>query len=198
MRWHVRTMLVLMALGVAACATTTVKAVWKDEAYQAQPKRVLVIALFKNQTMRRMVEDEFKGHLKYRGTDAATGYEVFSGNELPAKETIVEQVKSGGFDTLLLTRMIDSRTEKRIVSGSMSHTMPMRGYYGYGYSAVYSPDYQVEDRYATVESSLYDVATEKLIWTATSETWMSEGDQKLARTYAGVMMDSLRKHKIFP
>jgi len=89
MRWHVRTMLVLMALGVAACATTTVKAVWKDEAYQAQPKRVLVIALFKNQTMRRMVEDEFKGHLKYRGTDAATGYEVFSGTSFrPRKRSL--------------------------------------------------------------------------------------------------------------
>jgi len=198
MRWHVRTMLVLMALGVAACATTTVKAVWKDEAYQARPKKVLVIALFKNQSLRRMVEDEFTNYLKYRGTDAAAGYGVLPGNELPAKEAVAEQIKAKGFDALLLTRLIDSRTETRIVTGSMSHTMPMRGYYGYGYSAVYSPDYQVEDRYATVESSLYDAATEKLIWTATSETWMSEGDQKLAKTYVAVMMESLRKQKIVP
>ena len=62
----------LCAAIIAACATTEVKSVWKDETYQAQPKRILVISMFKDQTARRMAEDEFKNHLKYRGVDAAT------------------------------------------------------------------------------------------------------------------------------
>jgi len=61
-----------------------------------------------------------------------------------------------------------------------------------------SPSYQVEDRFATVETNLYDTATEKLVWTATSDTWMSEKDQKLAKTYVAVMMESMRKQKLFP
>jgi len=196
-------MVLLCAASVAACASTEIKAVWKDEAYRTQPKRVLVIAMFKNETVRRLVEDEFRNHLKYKGTDAAVGYEVFPGNELPAKETVAEQVKARGFDALLLTRLIDTRTETRTIPGSGAYApapyaVPMRGYYGHGYSTVYSPGYQVEDRYATVESSLYDAATEKLVWIATSDTWLSEGDQKLAKTYVAIMMDSLRKQKIVP
>jgi hypothetical protein len=193
----------LCAASLAACATTEVKAVWKDDAYRSQPKRVLVIAMFKNQTIRRMVEDEFRNNLKYKGTDAAVGYDVFPGNELPTKETVVEQIKARGFDALLFTRLIDTRTEQRTIQGSAAYApapyaVPMGGYYGHGYTTMYSPSYQVEDRYATVETNLYDAATEKLVWTATSDTWLSEGDQKLARTYVAVMMESLRKQKIFP
>jgi hypothetical protein len=205
-RMHSRWMLLMImfcAANIAACATTEVKAVWKDEAYRSQPKRVLVIAMFKSQTISRIVEDEFRNYLKYRGTDTATGYDIFPGNELPSKETFAEQVKAKGFDALLFTRLVGTRTETRTVPGATAYTptlyaVPMHGYHGSGYGTVYSPAYQVEDRFATVESSLYDVATEKLIWTATSDTWLSEGDQKSARTYVEIMMESLRKQKLFP
>jgi hypothetical protein len=197
-------MVMLCAASIAGCATTEVTGVWKDAAYQAQPKRVLVIAMFKDQTVRRMVEDEFRNHLKYRGTDAVSGYEVFTGNELPSKEAVIEQVKAGGYDAVLLTRLIDTRTESRTVGGSATYAraphygMSMYGYYGQGYTTVYTPGYQVEDRFAMIESNLYDAAAEKLVWTATSDTWMSEGNQKLVKTFVAIMMESLRKQKIVP
>jgi spore coat protein U-like protein len=74
----------------------------------------------------------------------------------------------------------------------------MGGYYGQGYATVYTPGYQVEDRFATVESNLYDAASEKLVWTTTSDTWMSEGNQKLVKTFVAIMVESLRKQKIVP
>jgi hypothetical protein len=197
-------MVVLLTAGIAGCATTEVTGVWKDAAYQSQPKRVMVIAIFKDQTVRRMVEDEFRNHLKYRGTDAVSGYEVFTGNELPSKEAVIEQVKAGGYDAVLLTRLIDTRTESRTVGGSATYApaphygMSMYGYYGQGYTTVYTPGYQVEDRFAMIESNLYDSAAEKLVWTATSDTWMSEGNQKLVKTFVAIMMESLRKQKIVP
>ncbi len=202
MRYRMMFLMVMFCTAsIAACSSTMINSVWKDEAYRTQPKRVLVIAMFKNETIRRLVEDEFKNYLKYGGTDAATGYEVIPGNGLPTKETVVEQIKAKGFDALLLTRLIDTRTETRTISGGYappSYVATMNGYYGSAYSTVYSPSYQVEDRYATVESRLYDAATEKLVWTATSDTWLSGEDLKTAKTYVAVMMDSLRKQKLFP
>ena len=197
-------MVTVLAAGIAGCATTEVTAFWKDAAYTAQPKKVLVISLFKDQTVRRLAEDEFKSHLKFSGVDAAAGYEVFPGSELPNKEKVVEQVKAGGYDAVLLTRLIDTRTEQRTIPATPTYAtaphygVPMQGYYGQGYTTVYAPAYQVEDKFATVEANLYDAATEKLVWTATSDTWMSEKDQKLAKTYVAVMMESMRKQKLFP
>lgn len=194
-----RTLLFLVAICIAACTTTAVKAVWKDEAYQTKPKRFLVIAMFKNQTVRRLVEDEFRNYLKYSGADAATGYDEFPGNDLPTKEAVMEKLKAGGYDAFLITRVTDSRTEHRTVSSSAPLTPGAYGggyggYYGHGYTAVHSMSYTVEDQFTTVEASLYDIATEKLVWTATTETWIAEGQQKLVRTYVAVMMDSLQKN----
>jgi hypothetical protein len=191
----------LFVAGIFGCATTEVTAVWKDGAYQSQPKKVLVISLFKDQTVRRMAEDEFKSHLKFSGVDAATGYEVFSGSELPTKEKVVEQVKAGGYDAVLLTRLIDTRTERRAVSAGPTYAAPhygmsYGGYYGQGYSTIYATTYQVDDKFAVVESNLYDAATEKLVWTATSDTWMADANQKLVKDFVAIMMGSLRKQKI--
>ena len=191
----------LCAASIAACATTEVTAVWKDEAYKSQPKKVLVISLFKDQTVRRLVEDEFRNHLRYKGTDAAVGYEVFSGNTLPTKESVVEQVKAGGYDAVLLTRLTDTRTERRVVSSGPTYAAPhygmsYGGYYGQGYSTVYAPTYQVDDKFAMVESNLYDAATEKLVWTATSDTWLADANQKLVKDFVTIMMESLRKQKL--
>ena len=188
---------------VAACATTEVKGFWRDAAYNSQPKKILVISLFKDQTVRRMAEDEFRNHLKFSGVEAATGYEVFPGSELPTKETLIEKVKAGGYEAVLLMRLIDTRTEQRTVraatySAAPHYGVPMGGYYGSGYSTVYAPSYQVNDKFATVESNLYDAATEKLVWTATSDTWLADKNQKLVQDFVAIMMDSLRKQKIVP
>ena len=191
----------LFVAGISGCATTEVTGVWRDGAYQAQPKRILVISVFKDKTIRRMAEDEFRNHLKSSGADAATGYEVFPGNELPTKEKVVEQVKAGGYDAVLLTRLIDTRTEQRNIPTGPTYAgshygSSYGGYYGHGYSTVYAPTYQVNDKFATVESNLFDAATEKLVWTATSDTWLADSNQKLVKDFVTIMMESLRKQKL--
>lgn len=204
-----RHIVVLAAVALlASCATTEVTAFWKDESYGKQPQKVLVQAMLKKPTNRRIVEDEFVRHFQYRGIAAVPAYTVFPGEELATKEAIAEQLRAGGFDTLLLLRLVGEKEERRVVPGTVTHQPaypPMApryggwgGYYGSGYTTVYSPSYSVMDQYAVAETSLYDVATEKLIWTATSETWVSEADQKLIKTYVNVMMDSLRKNKLVP
>ena len=194
----------LCSASIAACATTTeVTAVWKNEAYKAQPKRLLVIALFPSRTGSMMVEDAFLVHLKSRRVDADASYDVFSGDELPIREKLVEQIKDGGYDAVLMTRVINTRIERRTVQGTPTYMaphygMPMSGYYDYAYSAVYTPLYKIGERDAKLESNLYDAATEKLIWTATSDTKLSEAEQEMIQTFVGVMVESLRKKKLVP
>ena len=203
--------LVVFAAGMfllASCGTTKVTAFWKDEAYGKQPQKVLVQAMLKQAVNRRLVEDEFVAHFRYRGISAVAAYTVLPGAGLATKAVLEEQLKAGGFDALLLVRLTGEKAEKRVVPGTATYHPaypPMAprhggwgGYYGSGYTAVYSPSYSVTDKFAVAETNLYDVATENLIWTASSETWVSESEQKLIKTYVNVMMDSLRKNKIVP
>jgi hypothetical protein len=195
----------LCSASIAACATITTKvtAVWKNEAYKDQPKRLLVIVLFPSRTGSMMVEDAFLVHLKSRRVDAAASYDVFSGDELPTREKLVEQVKDGGYDAVLMTRVINARIEQRTEQRTPTYMaphygMPMSVYYDYAYSAVYTPLYKIGERDAKLESNLYDAATEKLIWTATSDTKLSGAEQELIQTFVGIMVESLRKEKLVP
>lgn len=193
-----------MAAGVlllAACATTEVTSLWRDQDYLQQPKKILVLAMLKQATNRRHMEDEFTAHFRERGVEAIPAYTVLPGEELPAEEAVREQLRAGGFDALLLMRIVEETKKKRVVPGMVTRHSPYGGwpgYYGGTYTTIYSPSYTVEDKYAIAETSLYDVATEKPIWMARSETWLADPDRKLIRTYVNVMMGSLRQQKLVP
>ena len=206
-------MLLAAAVLFMGCATTEVTSTWKDPSYQGQPKKVLVYAVLKNQMRRRVFEDEFVGHFKYRGITAVPGYAVVAGEELVKKEVLEEKLKSMGFDTLLLTQVTGTRSELVQVPGTVNY-QPMPGpmyypqpapyyrswpgYYNAGYTATYTPSYTVEDFYVMTETSMYDAATEKLIWSAAGMTKVGGKDQKLIKDYVATIMDAMRKDKVVP
>jgi hypothetical protein len=198
-----RFFLVVAITILAACATTEVTAVWKDESYRVRPHKVLIYAVLKKPINRRIVEDEFVRHFRSRGIDAIPGYAVFPDNELVEKEVLEEMLKAQGFDSLLLMQPTETRTEQVEVPGMVTyHPAPSYrtwpGSYHMGYMAVYTPGYTFEDRYVLAETNLFDVATEKLIWTAASETKIEGRVQKLIKTYVDVIMDAMRDQKIVP
>jgi hypothetical protein len=204
--------LVMAVTMLAACAATKVTAVWKDESYQGRPRKVLVYAVVKNGTNRRIIEDEFVNRLKSRGIDAIPGYDVFPGDDLVKEEVLGEKIKDLGIDTLLLTRLTGSKEIQVQVPGTVTY-QPMspamyqpspyyrtwQGYYNTGYTAVYTPGYTTtEETYVMAEANLYDVATGKLIWTASTQTKVGERTQKIIKNYVAVIMGAMRKQKVVP
>jgi hypothetical protein len=188
-----------------------VTSVWKDESYQGKPRKVLINAIVKQQRNRRIIEDEFANYFRSRGIDAVPSYAVFPGDEPVKKEVMDEKLKAQGFDTLLLTQLTGSKREQVQVPGTVYyqpmypgmyqpapyyHTWP--GYYNTGYTAVYSPSYVTEQAYVMAEANLYDVATEKLIWTASTETRTGGKSERMIKTYVAVIMEEMRKQTLVP
>jgi len=181
------------------CLATEVTSTWKDSSYRGSPKKILVYAVLNNQMQRRVFEDEFVAHFKYRGINAVPGYEVFPGEELVKKEVLKEKLVSEGFDTLLLSRVTGTRKEQVVVTAYQpSYAGSYQGYYSAGYSSSYSSSYMVEDYYATTETSLFDVASEKMIWSGVGDTWIKDKDQKMIKDYVALMMEAVRKSKVLP
>jgi hypothetical protein len=185
------------------CVVSEVTSVWKDPSYQGSPKKILVYAVLKNEMRRRVFEDAFVAHFKYRGVNAVPGYEVMPGEELATKEVLEEKLKSQGFDTLLLTRITGTKKELVQVPSTVSYQpapygRTYSGYYSSGYSAMYTSSYTVEDFYVMTETSLFDVASEKMIWSAAGVTRIGDKDQKMIKDYVDLMMKAIRKDKVVP
>lgn len=196
MAGHLLFLLVAVIL-FTACLATKVISTWKDPSYQGSPKKILVYAVLKSPMLRRIMEDEFVAHFKYRGINAVPGYGVFPGEELVTKEVLKEKLKAEGFDTLLLSRVTGTRTEATFAPNYQpAYYGSYQGYYSNGYSEAYSSRYMVEDSYATTETSLFDVASEKMIWSGAGDTWISDREQKLIKDYVSLMMEAMRESKL--
>jgi hypothetical protein len=48
------------------------------------------------------------------------------------------------------------------------------------------------------ETSLFDVSSEKLIWSAAGSTRTGTQDQKLIKDYVAMMVDAMRREKVVP
>jgi hypothetical protein len=188
---------VIIALFLAsACATTAKMNVWKDQTYEGPFKKVLIMGLSQKKGLQLFFENEFVRQLKERGSDAVAGHTVLPYEKAMDKDFIVTKAKESGADTVLVARSLGREMQRTYVPGEV-YGVP--GYYsrlGSYYGHAYSPGYVVEDEYVYVETNLYDIATEKLIWSAQSETLIIADDYELIRSFIKTMIDKASSDKL--
>ena len=187
--------LMAFAMLLTACASTQLNAVWKDQAYQVRPAKIMVIGVAKNPLNRRLFEDEFVSQLKARGTEAIASYTVLPDRQQNDHEAIAAKVKELGADTILITRLVSKKIVQTYVPGTRYFPPPYYGswpnYYGYGYRYMYTPGYIAEDEYAVMETNLYEAKDDKLVWAALSETGIMDSEPGLIQGYIGVMVKNM-------
>jgi hypothetical protein len=190
-------LLVLFAFFFTSCATTTVTDVWKDKAYQGKGQKIVVIMVAKSPDMRQLFEDRFAAELDARGNNAIQSYTIIDMDQLRKKELAKSKIKSSGADTVLISRLVDTKTIESYRPGQI-YVVPS-SYYGWStYYAVVFADYgyTADVPVSYIETNLYDVKTEKLIWTAHTKTERTEGEQQLMNTFIKVIIKKLTSDKI--
>jgi hypothetical protein len=187
-----RLLLLSAALLLASCATTTVSDVWKDNAYQGKAKKIVVIMVAKSPHMRDLFENRFVAELEDRGNSAIQSYKIVTTEQLPDRELVKSKINSSGADAVLIARLVDTKTIEAYRPGQI-YTVPSF-YYGWGsyYGVVFADyGYTGDVQVAYIETNLYDVKTEKLIWTAHTKTERTEGEQQLINTFINVIVKKL-------
>ena len=190
-------LLMICAVTLVSCATTRVTDVWKDEAYKGKVQKTIVIMVAKTPEMRDLFEGRFVAELRARGNSAIQSYKIVPFEQLPEKELVKSRIKSAGADSVLVSRLVGSKTVQAYMPGKM-HTVP-GAYYGWGtYYEIVFVDYGYTDdmELSYIETNLYDIATEKLIWSAQSKTERTEGQQQLVNTFIDVILKKLSSDKI--
>jgi len=195
---------------ISSCATTSLMTVWKDDQYQGKVQKVLVIGISKRDTVKRAFESEFVRQLKARGIDAVPSFRVLPSDKKLEKEQIDKKAKELNADAILLTRMVDQKTVKTYYPGE-TYVYPRGGpyggryrgpdyhrhyygYYGRGYSYVTTPGYEIENQVVYLETNLYDIKTENLVWSALSETFVEGAGQDVIRSFIGTIIKNMSGH----
>jgi len=176
---------ITLALGivllVSSCANTKISQSWVEPDHKKEYQNLLIIGIAESEQNRRAYESYFVEDLKAIGINAEASYRLIKSNQKIDRETITKAIDGLGIDGVIVTHLL-AVDEETIYRPTMNYS-PMYGgaYYGGLYSYyphvntyVTSPGYYTTHETYTIETNLYDVESEELVWSARTRTFAPE------------------------
>lgn len=183
-----------------SCAGTRLSQTWVDEARRGEPVAdVLVIVIADKARNREAFEKKFVRQLQAAGVEAvASGEAIPMPRDLKLEKDVIRQaVEKYGSDAVIISHLAGLEKEE-----VFTRTGPVYGgyynYYGYVFDRVHDPGFSGEVATVRLETNLYDVKTEQLLWSGqtTSEN-VTSVDTVIDEVIALVIKD-LQKQKLLP
>lgn len=188
--------MVLIVALIAGCSPSTqiVKS-WHDPAPAQLDKsgKTLVIALVKDETSRRVIEDQL---VKRIGANAVASYTFLTPELIKSADSSVldRKLKEENYTYILLMRLADVENETSYVPGTTTGYYGGYGrYYGYGAGFYSTPGYYTTDKNYFVETTVYSVSPDKLLWTGTTKTVNPTKIENTVNQIADVVTEKMRK-----
>ena len=195
MKTHVKlfcSAFILFLLILAGCTKNpTVTDLWLDEAYDGkQYGKILVIGAAEKITFRTLFEGELVKQLKSRGVEAIPSYIILPDNEMLTREIILSAIEKSDIDSVLITSLAER--SKRTVYYSIEGSSPY-AYYNGLYTTMRNSgkttSYDIEILF--LKTNFYDVESENLIWSMTSESEIRYKAKSLSSA-ASLVINKLR------
>ncbi len=187
----------VLLLLLSACGATIVSSWKKPGIERIDFRRVAVIAAFSDAATRRNIEDRLVAEIG-RGR-AVASYTLQPGPI--EREVLKARLEESGIDGAIAIRIVDVDRETRWVPGTYSGAYGYGyGYYGlgFGFWPMYDPGYYTTVTRVQVETSMYEVEGEELLFSATSETVNPKSTRALVDATLKAVRRELEKEGVMP
>jgi len=164
-------LILLSTLLLVSCSSTSLISSWRDPGTtidKSKLTKVLVICLVKDETTRRVGEDEI---VKRNPSVLVASYNVLTSSVLRDTAAVDKAIYQGSYDGIVIMRLVSKEQATSYVQGSYpSYYYGWGGYYGYAAPYYYDPGYYQTDQYYNVETNVYSIHPDKLIWTGLTQS----------------------------
>lgn len=159
-----------------ACATTTFQSTWK--APDARPLRlngqkVAGVFVSRNPSVRRRAEDAMAREISARGARGVPSYTVLPEDRVRDIDFAKSTFEREGFSGVVVMRVTGTETQYSYEPGYWAGPHYARfwgGYWGWGWGTVWEPGYLTADKIVSVETLVYSLTQDKLVWAGRSKT----------------------------
>ena len=155
--------LILAACGSASSTISTL-----DGPAYAGPgfANVLVLAIADNYDNRATFERELAKKISSGSTSATAHYTLTKMGEPIDRPAVEKLVKDGGFDAVLITRVLDSKVVGREKAGSAATKVSRKSdaFFRYDYEELNDPVTIALDVNVAISSELFSVASGQIVW----------------------------------
>lgn len=190
-------MAMVVSLMISCSPSTKIVGSWKSpEIGNKQYHDLFILALTDNFINRKTFEEDFSAILTDKGIKSLPSVNVLQPGmkmENIKADQIAEAIEKEGADGVITMGVIDQTSETRYVPGSAYPVggYGFRGYYGYYGGMAYSPGYYTTDKSYFIEIKLFDVKSEKMIWSAQSEITNPGNLESTAMTFSRVVIERM-------
>ncbi len=187
--------LAVSALFVISCsAGTSLTSDWKDAQYKGDKlSKIMIIGVAKKPSIRQMFEDEFVAQLRAKGAVGVTSHTFLPGDKMQDKSTILKHVHDLKVDSVLITKLI---AEKDAADYKTPTETDLQTQYFESHTYVFQHGYIEKEQPVNLETNLYDARTEKLVWSALSETFKRGSDDETIKLFIQKITEQLSKQNL--
>ena len=195
MRW-----LVLLACALlAACASTTVDGTWTRPEFAGTRLQglVMVVGVARDDTVRRIYEDDMVAKLEARGVKALRSYEALPGTlHADGSDALQEAARKAGAAYLLSTAVIGQQRETVVTPDPFLYGgwPGWRGWYRsyWGLSYPVRAEVRTYDTYLA-QTALTEVASDRVQWTARTRTTAPTDIERETRAFVDVLLGAMAR-----
>jgi hypothetical protein len=176
---------------------------WKNSEYAGgYLEGIFLVMLSDNTENRKAFENVFVKAFEKNGVNAVSSLSVIPVGEEKNEDTVKAEASKLGMNAIFVTNLI-SVGERAIYRPSP--TGPSRGspgisMFSYDYQNIYDyaydPGYYKRQKYVKLESKLYETATEKLIWSVSSETIEPQSINDVIVKLSKAVMKNLKENQL--
>lgn len=196
---RLRTLTLAALLVVAACAeTTTFTSTWKaPDVATISPagKTVATVFMSRDESKRRAGEDAMARSISSYGAHGLPAYMVIPDETSVSSEAARAKLKEAGANAVVTMRIVGKDQQVTYTPGytAPSYYGGFGPYWGYGWGTVSSPGYLQTDTLVSVETLVYSLDRDKLLWASTSRTTNPENIDSLIKEISDATANEMVK-----
>ncbi len=191
----------LLIADLAVCGRVKFKKTWKNP--EAQPtswqgQRIAAFVITFERAVRQGAEITLARELTERGAVGIAGHtlvplEVFRKDPEGARRTL----ESEGITGAAVMRVVSSGQEVSYSPGSAHYVSgfypTFYGYWGYGVATLYTPGHTTANQVVFIETRLYSVTDNQMLWAGTSKTTNPKNLEKFINQLCDAVGKKVRK-----
>lgn len=197
MRRAVTVIIGVVLISVSAHAGTKYKTTWRASEVGPQSfagKKVAAVVISDDESLRMSSEEALVRELAARGVEGVPAYRIVPKEALRKAETARPFFERAGLEGVIVLRPVSVDREQTYTpdTWAMPYYGSLWGYYGYGWGSVTTGGYISTTTVLTVETLIFSMAKDRLIWAGVSET---EDPKNAQRVVADLVKSAAKELK---
>lgn len=196
-----------LLLIVTGCNSSKITSSWKAPNTPSQQyNRLMVLALVPQTegSLQEKMENHLVGDLQDMGYDVISALKEYGPKSFDKmdEEAAIAKLQNSGVDAVITVVLLDKKKESNYIPGRLIFS-PYGYYYGnfWGYRTalyhrIYEPGYYVTDTKYFWESNLYEMKTQKLIYSVHTESFDPVNASSLGHEYGLLIVSNMLKQKV--